>query len=171
MKKSQFKFITPTTVSRPVAFTFNDIWRVWITSWKIKWAMLSPFEGKYPYASSISHSQIEPNDPLRFFVVDLEGNFINLGRFFGWKFLSARTIINPEIISKGNETQYIREGCMSFQSDHIRKIKRHEIVELKYWTFFGPRQKKFYLYRAALIEHEIDHMDCTTVEDHYRHRT
>ena len=70
----------------------HDLWNVIKDSWRIKLAMLSPFPGKYERAASISHCQIEANDPLRFFVVDRE---------FGWKFgfgklLPLRTIIKPQ---------------------------------------------------------------------------
>lgn len=159
--------IIPTKPSRAV--TFTDIPKVLWDSIKIKWAMLSPFPGKYPFAASISHCQIEPKDPLRFFVVDKEGNHIKLGKFFGWKLLSVRTIMNPEIIDTGKVTMYQREGCMSFPDDKTLKIKRFENLKVRYWTFFGPRETKLHLFRSALFQHELDHMDCITTENRYKH--
>ena len=168
------KIIIPIKKSRPARFTFKDIWRIIIDSWKIKWAMRRPFAGRFPFASSISHCQIELNDPLRFFVVDKEGGMNEQGvrlkqgtklkRYFG-----ARTIINPEIIGHGEATIKSREGCMSFPDGKIRKIKRWETVEVKYWTFFGKKQRKFYMYRASICQHEISHFDLVDIEQEYKH--
>ena len=163
--------IVPTKQSRAVKF--SDLWRVFIDSWRIKWAMMTPFEGKYPVASSISHCQIEHDDPLRFFVLGnswhvFEGKPAKLKKFFGFGW--PRTIINPVIVSTGNKKVKSKEACMSFPSDQIRKVQRHEIVEAEYWTIFGKRRKKFYLYRASLIQHELDHMEAITTDDLWRHR-
>lgn len=165
--------IVPTKKSRPVEL--RDLWRVLCAAQKIKWAMRKPFPGRFPWASSISHCQIEENDPLRFFVVDREGGLNEQGvrlrqgtplkRYFG-----ARTIINPIITKTGKEIMNSREGCMSFASEKIRKIKRLENVFVSYWTFFGPRIRKFSLYRASIVQHEIDHMDLVNIHDRYFHR-
>ena len=163
------KFIIPTKKSREVKF--KDIWRVLFDGTRIKIAMLSPFEGLYPFASSVSHCQITDTDPLRFFVVDKEGgisdrgvrlrNATRLSKYFG-----ARIIINPEIIDTGKKIIYNNEACMSI-SDKPRKIGRYENITMKYWTFFGPKIRKFYLYRACLIQHEIDHFDNITYHNRY----
>lgn len=167
------KIIVPSKTSRPVEFNLKDIWRVIKDSWRIKWAMLSPFPGKYPVASSISHCQMEENDPLRFFVLGnswhvFEGNPVKLKKFFGFPW--PRTIINPEIIAHGKSEIKSREGCMGFPHEKTIRIKRWEVIVVKYWTFFGPREKKFYLYRACVIQHEIDHMNNVTIDDRYRHK-
>lgn len=147
------KTIVPTKSSREVEFC--DLWKVMKDAVRIKLAMLHPFPGKYERAASISHCQIEADDPLRFFVIDKD-----FGWFFGWgKILPARVIINPKIISHGTQHQHIREGCMSYPFRNTIKMKRWEIVEAEYWTFFGKRRKKLYLFRAAMIQHELDHMN------------
>lgn len=132
---------------------------------------MSPFEGRYPFASSISHCQIEGNDPLRFFVVDQEGNYIKLKKFFG--FPRARTIINPVIISHGKKKVKQKEGCMSI-SDKPKRIQRWENVEIEFqtlWTLlFTKRKKKLYLYRAACVQHELDHQDFITSEEVYKNK-
>lgn len=157
------KIIIPTQKSRPVRF--SDLWRVFVDSWRIKWRMLFIFEGKYPTASSISHCQITNKDPLRFFVLGdswhtFEGRPMKLKKYFGWP--RARTIINPLIIGHGNVMIKGKEACMSFPTDRPRKIKRWEQITLQFWTFFGKRTKRLYLYRAIVAQHEISHMDLIT---------
>lgn len=153
------KTIIPTKQSRPV--TFRDLWKVWKDSTRIKFAMLHPFPGKYERAASISHCQIEADDPLRFFVVDRE-----FGWFFGWgKIFPMRTIINPKIVSHGQNYQHVREGCMSYPFRNTIKMRRYEVVETEYWTFFGKRRRKQYLFRAAMVQHEIDHMNFVNIYD------
>lgn len=157
------KIIVPTEKSRDVKF--SDLWRVLKDGLKIKLAMIRPFQGKYPEAASVSHCQIAPKDPLRFFVV---------GRPFAWHFgsrlLPIRTIINPKITWRSEGEEYIREGCMSFPFTNTRKIKRAMIVRMEYWTFFGPRKHKFYEFRAAMCQHELDHFEGITIEDRHKNR-
>ena len=157
--------ILPKVVSRPVQFNFKDLWCVVRTSWKIKWAMLRPFPGKYPFAASIGHSQIEPNDPMRFFVLDRENNHIKLKKFFG-----ARTIINPVITWHGNVKLKSFEGCMSYPNTKQRPIKRYEKVECEYWTIFGKKKRTFYMFRACVLQHEIDHFDCINIQELWKHK-
>lgn len=149
----------------------KDIWRVIKDSIRIKLAMRKPFEGRYPFASSISHCQIESEEPLRFFVVDKEGGIsergvrlkqaTRLSKYFG-----ARTIINPVIILHGKNIIEHKEACMSID-DKPRKVKRWENIEMEYWTFFGKKRKKFYLYRSVICQHEIDHFDNITYHNRY----
>ncbi len=172
------KIINPVQKSRSVKFW--DIPRVIKDSIKIKIAMSKPFDGQFPFASSISHCQVEPNDPLRFFVVDREGGTYekdNRGNLkplrYSYplkKWFGARTIINPVIIKHGNETITSMEGCMSDENKHKRKIKRWENVWIRYWTFWGRKTRKFSLFRAILVAHEIDHADMISIEDRYSHR-
>src|SRR3990167_6697000 len=95
------QIVVPTKISRPVRF--KDLWKVLKDSTRIKFAMLSPFPGRYPEAMSMSHCQIEPNDPLRFFVVSRgHRQWKHLRWFFGeWYLGGARTIMNPEIVWHG----------------------------------------------------------------------
>ena len=169
------KIIIPTKKSRDVKF--RDLWRVFVDSWRIEFAMLKPFPGRYPFASSIGHSQIEDKDPLRFFVLDREGGIDEngvrlrqgqkLSHYFGFPWM--RTIINPKIVGHGNKSKKSDEACMSFPHGNVRGIRRWEIVDLEFWTFLGKRTKRLWLYRAALAQHEIDHMDLIVYEDAYRH--
>lgn len=164
------EIITPKKSSRKVKF--RDLWRVIKDSWRIKFAMMKPFPGRFPKASSISHCQMEAEDPLRFFVLGghwhvFEAVPMKLKTAFGFPW--ARTIINPKIVWHGKDTQNIKEGCMSLEDQKPHKIKRWRIVEAEYWTFFGKRKKKFYLYRAVVLQHEIDHMNNILPEEIYRH--
>lgn len=161
--------IIPIKQSREVKL--KDIFRVLWDSTRIKLAMRKPFPGKYPWASSVSHCQISEN-PLRFFVADREGGMSEEGVRLKQstklkKYFGARTIINPEIIETGKNFTNSREGCMSFPQDKIVKVKRHEVVTCRYWTFFGPRTRKFFLFRASLLQHELDHMDLTNIYERH----
>lgn len=157
------KIIVPTKESRSVRFT--DLWRVFKDSLRIKLAMLSPFPGKYEKAASISHCQIEANDPLRFFVVAPQ-----FGWYYGNRLFKVRTIINPRIISTGGMLLKSKEGCMSFPFERLLAVKRHQIVELEYMTIFGKKRRKFYEFRAAQIQHECDHMNNITIVEKYYHK-
>lgn len=157
------KIIIPDKPSRPVKFW--DLWRVLKDSMRIKFAMLSPFPGRYEKAASISHCQIEASNPLRFFVVDKQ-----FGWYYGNKLLKIRTIINPKIVSTHGLMLKSKEGCMSYPFEKLRPVKRHQIVELEYLTFFGKKRRKFYEFRAAQIEHEIDHMNNITILDKWTHK-
>ena len=124
------KIINPVKVSKPV--TFRDFPRVWKESWRIKFIMMKPFEGKYPQASSISHCQIEEKDPLRFFVLGnswhvFEGTPMKLKKFFGWP--RARTIINPKIINHERKVMSMKEGCMSWEQQESKARKMSREVE------------------------------------------
>lgn len=169
------QIVKPLAPSRPVKFF--DLPRVLLDSLKIKWAMLFPFPGRFPFAASISHCQTTHDDPLRFFVLDREGGVHKNGsrlkkaqkisHYFGFPW--ARTIINPKIVWHGNKVLSMDEGCMSID-EKKRKIRRWEIVEAEYWTFFGKRKRKFWLFRAALLQHELDHHDGNDMTEVYRHR-
>lgn len=155
--------ITPTKVSR-VAVR-GDLWKIFKDAFRIKAAMLSPFPGRYPLAASIAHCQIEGNDPLRFFVTHW-----HFGWFFGNWAIPQRAVINPEIVSTGTVSNYEREGCMSFPTSDTVKIKRFEVVTLRYQSLLGlvigrQKVKKFYLMRAYICQHEIDHMNLVTIKD------
>ncbi len=172
------KIINPAQKSRPVEL--KDIFRVFWDSLKIKLAMRQPFDGQFPFAASISHCQTTDRDPLRFFVVDREGGTYekdNRGNLkplrYSYplkKWFGARTIINPIIIKHGDETITSMEGCMSDENKHKRRIKRWENVWVEYYTWLGKRTKKFSLFRAILIQHEIDHANMISIEDRYSHK-
>ena len=157
------QIVVPQKESRSVKF--SDLWRVFLDSTRIKIAMLSPFPGRYERAASISHCQIERNDPLRFFVVDSR-----FGWYFGNRIFRIRTIINPKILSTAGLKLKTREGCMSFPHERLLTLHRHQIVEMEYWTFLGKKRRKFYEFRAAMCQHEIDHMNNLTIVDKYYHK-
>ena len=136
---------------------------------------MTPFEGRYPQASSISHCQFEAEDPLRFFVLSNVGHYfegapvkVKLKKFFGWP--RARTIINPEIVWHSEDRIKSVEGCMSYPERPVFNLRRWEIVKVKYWTFWGKREKKFYYYRAMVLQHEIDHFDLIDPKDIHKNK-
>jgi len=151
------QILQPKVKSRPVEA--KDLWRVFWASLRIKLAMRHPFPGRWPKAASISHCQVEANDPLRFFVVDRFG-LDKLKWFFG-----ARTIINPEILETHGSLVKNREACMSYPFTKQVGRKRHEIVLCRYWTFFGRKTRKLYLERAYVVQHELEHMNLDPIVD------
>jgi len=164
------KIINPTKESRCVAW--RDLPRVFWEATKMKAFMMSPLDNGY-HASALSHCQVEGGDPLRFFVLGnswhvFEGVPMKLKRYFGFPW--ARVIMNPVVVSHGTEHDSMREVCFSVDTGRPRKVKRWRIVECEYLTFFGRRRRKFYMYRAAVILHEINHMDCVSIEDVWKHR-
>jgi len=164
------KIIQPTKKSEPVRF--KDIIKVLIDSLRIKWAMMNPFDGRYPVASSIAHCQIEATNPLRFFVLGrawhlAAGKPYKLKRFFGFPW--PRTIINPEIIWHGEDKIKSIEADVGDERPPLN-IRRWEIIEVKYQTFFGKRKRKFYHYRSSLIQHNIDLFNCFSLKDRQKNR-
>ena len=179
-----FTIVIPEKPSREIKL--SDIFRVFIDSWRIKLAMLSPFPGHYPKAASISHCQIDGKDPLRFFVLDKweiergagggwnrktqrhSSGGMKFGWYFGSRLLPVRTIINPEIIEHSAEAFQSREGCMSFPTKNLIAIRRYVWVKVRFWSFLGPRVRKLYYFRSALVQHELDHMGNMTIFERQR---
>lgn len=154
------KIIVPQEKSRPVRW--RDLWRVFIDSTRIKLAMISPFPGRWSKAASISHCQIAKNDPLRFFVVDSKLNATLSTEppcYFGNRIFRARTIINPVILGLHGQRYKNKEACMSFPFSKKIPVKRNEIAEVEYWTIWGKKRRRTALFFAAMVQHEIEHMN------------
>jgi len=75
-------------------------------------------------------------------------------------------MINPEIISRSDETSILEEGCLSIP-DHTADVERPAIVEVKYTDVDGAEQ--FLTCEgllAACVQHEIDHLNGVLFIDH-----
>lgn len=65
--------------------------------------------------------------------------------------------INP-VIRKRIGRQIVKEQCLSFKG--IYSVVRPDLIKFTYMAPDGkPRAGKFHDYYAAIIEHEIDHLD------------
>ena len=75
--------------------------------------------GKYSGVAALAHSQIDNNDPLRFFV-----------------FPNGIVIINPVIVNSTKVTVDKKEGCLSFPDNDIKlNVKRFNKVTVMYQMF------------------------------------
>lgn len=74
-------------------------------------------------------------------------------------FISETILINPQIIWKSERFQSSQEGCLSLPGLQGR-VQRYIAVEVEYYTPQGQKKKKkFSGYNAAIVQHEIDHLD------------
>lgn len=102
--------------------------------------------GLYPGAHAIAHSQVEYENPLRFFV-----------------FKDGTVVINPEIIEASFQFNH-KEGCMSFPNYPIRNTKRFKRVKVRYLNIKGKEVEEVADgLRACIFQHEIDHFNGITV--------
>jgi peptide deformylase len=70
-----------------------------------------------------------------------------------------KVMINPKIIHRKG-TYFSHEGCLSLQSEEKRTVKRSAYVKLKYTDL--DNMDRILVARdrhAALVEHEIDHLN------------
>ncbi len=76
-------------------------------------------------------------------------------------------MINPEIIHR-DALQWSQEGCLSipFTKSRIRRSKR---IKVKYLNEFGKEmQAKLSNHPAAVVQHEIDHLNGVLFTDHIK---
>lgn len=110
--------------------------------------------GKFPSALAIAHPQIEDKDPLRFFVT-----------------VTGEMIVNPVIKNCTKVTVDNVEGCMSFPENDVKKVQRHNVIDLEYQTILknGELSEKMtttYTGKLAkIIQHETDHLNAKYVFD------
>jgi peptide deformylase len=70
-----------------------------------------------------------------------------------------QVFINPIIISKGREKEYIEEGCLSFPGLFLN-VKRPKEVEVEAFNLEGKKMKiKAEGLAARVFQHEIDHLN------------
>ncbi len=70
-----------------------------------------------------------------------------------------KTLINPVIISRQG-TYISHEGCISIQNGRTRNVKRSALVKVKYKTLDNMEKTLVATKQnAALLEHEIDHLN------------
>lgn len=73
--------------------------------------------------------------------------------------------INPEILSKSDETSLSKEECFSFPRK-IFHIERSDNVKIKYQNIMGGwKVEELSDFNAIIAQHEIDHLNGITPED------
>jgi peptide deformylase len=107
--------------------------------------------GAYASAYALAHSQIDDQDPLRFFV-----------------FQDGRVIINPRIINRTKHLVDSDEGCMTYPEKHMVTVGRSHKIVAEYQTLIQDGEKQalspvvegsFSGRESKIFQHEIDHMD------------
>lgn len=113
----------------------------------------------YTTAFAIAHTQINSEDPLRFFVT-MQGEI--------W--------INPIIVDKGHEINQVQEGCMSYPAEPMKPVIRFKKITVKYRTLgqktnaeTGEALAEPYLTNeitkeldgqlAQIVQHECQHLN------------
>lgn len=75
--------------------------------------------------------------------------------------------MNPEILSRSEESILFEEGCLSLPGTFL-PVERAETVTLAYDDLHGTRQTlKAHGFLAILIQHETDHLDGILMTDRY----
>jgi peptide deformylase len=74
-------------------------------------------------------------------------------------------VINP-VILKSSGTQKNLEGCLSFPPGTKYEVERPDLVKFRYIDQHGfSHTQKFHGFYAAVILHEIDHLDGILMDD------
>ena len=82
-----------------------------------------------------------------------------LERVIHVELLGSRTLVNPVITAKSDETMEIWDFCFSYFSIFF-PVRRHVLVEVKYQDEQGRHQRVEAVGDLAeLLQHEIDHLD------------
>jgi len=71
----------------------------------------------------------------------------------------VRKVINPEILSTGNSTVEMEEGCLSVPGIH-KKVRRPKRIVVRYQNEAGETvEEDLKDYPARVFQHEFDHLD------------
>lgn len=75
-------------------------------------------------------------------------------------------LINPEILSRGDELGSYEEGCLSLPDVNV-DIERPQTVAVRYIDRDGQRQELVAEgFLATILQHEIDHLDGRLIIDY-----
>jgi len=71
----------------------------------------------------------------------------------------SRTLVNPVITARSEETMELWDFCFSYFSIFF-PVRRHVLVEVKYQDLDGRHQRlEATGHLAELLQHEVDHLD------------
>jgi peptide deformylase len=75
-------------------------------------------------------------------------------------------LINPEILSVGDELRLHEEGCLSIPEMYA-EVERPALVRVRYVNIEGEqREEEFQDLLATVVQHEIDHLNGVLFIDH-----
>ena len=73
---------------------------------------------------------------------------------------SVEVMVNPEIISDGNQTNTGLERCLSELLLGLVPVERYTSIAVKYQNTKGVSLKRVFTdYTARVVQHEIDHLN------------
>lgn len=101
-------------------------------------------------APGIGLAAIQVGEPIRMLVIDLakEGEEP-----------APRIVINPEIVTSGDDRSVYEEGCLSIP-DYYAEVERPATVRVKYLDEHGkPQEVDADGLLATCLQHEIDHLN------------
>ena len=103
----------------------------------------------------IGLSAIQVGKPLRIIVIDL-----------GYpRQVRPLVMINPEFGKVSRKTARLEEGCLSIPG-YTKEVKRPAKCNVDYTTIYGtPRKIKCEGLLAAVVQHEMDHLNGITLKD------
>lgn len=108
-------------------------------------------------APGIGLAAIQVGEPVRMLVIDLARED---------EPKAPHVFINPEIVSRGSETNIHEEGCLSIP-DYYAEVERPAAVTVKYVDREGEeRLMEAEGLMATCLQHEIDHLDGVLFIDH-----
>jgi peptide deformylase len=108
-------------------------------------------------APGIGLAAVQIGEPVRIIVMDLAREDEDK---------APRYFVNPEILSRVEETQPYEEGCLSVP-DIYEEVQRPEKVRLRYMNYNGEtiEEDAEGIY-AVCIQHEMDHLEGILFIDH-----
>jgi len=93
--------------------------------------------------------------PLRLLVIDADVMADDFPECKGFK----RTMINPEITEKSEETISMEEGCLSLPDIH-EKVPRAKKIKITYWDEnLVSHEEELEDFSARVVQHEYEHLD------------
>ena len=107
------------------------------------------------HANGVGIAAPQVDVPKRIFIISSRPN----ARYPNAPVMESETVINPEIISRSEETVKDWEGCLSIPG--IRGlVPRHDWVEVRYVSREGIiEERRFTDFIARIFQHELDHLN------------
>ena len=146
-KVNKLSFCLPhAKVSRPVQTKKDE--EVIDATWESMQKLCHLTWGLHRGAYAIAHSQVDDQDPLRFFVT-----------------MRGDIIVNPEIIRKTKIPVAKTEGCMTFPEKASTMVMRSHKCEVEFYKYVpgtgmqGPFTEAVSGVNAQVMQHEIGHMN------------
>ena len=113
------------------------------------------FETMYA-APGIGLSAVQVGVPKRVIVIDLQRDEKS----------EPLTLINPELVSRAEETAEYEEGCLSFPT-HYAMVRRPVAIEVRHTDRSGKKRSlKAEGALAMCVQHEMDHLSGVLFVDH-----